>query len=197
MTLYNVHCCHHPGTEGQLWLSATTRSVCGEEDSFLMHRLPCFLDAGTVLFTFMVGVVNSHLGEVVRSWDDVAMVTSRPRSSPSPESFSSNSQLFPASLFTLFLIFQLSLLIPLCWYSGTSLRAPTLAQSWRTGYKLLDPDQLALQADSPTYNSGKEDYCDCNTFLLFINQCWNIFSQAGPSDCQRDSLSTVRFKLLI
>ena len=62
-----------------------------------MHHLLQFLDDGTVFFTFMVGVVNSHHGEVV---------TSRSRSSPSPESFSSNSQLFPASLFTPFLIFQ-------------------------------------------------------------------------------------------
>ena len=62
-----------------------------------MHRLPHFLDDGTVFFTFMVGVVSSH---------HVELVTSRSRSSPSPESFSSNSQLFPVSLFTLFLIFQ-------------------------------------------------------------------------------------------
>ena len=47
----------------------------------------------------MVGIVNSHHG---------AMVTSRSHSSPSPESFYSKSQLFPASLFTLFLIFQSS-----------------------------------------------------------------------------------------
>ena len=56
-------------------------------------------------------IPGSRRGLVMRSWDGEnshhgELVTSRSRSSPSPESFSSNSQLFPASLFTPFLIFQ-------------------------------------------------------------------------------------------